>query len=342
MSQSNRLNAIENAEQFVGKVGGKILALFVLVSMICWLPRQLEPASQYLKILPIFSKLNIGALLGTLASLVLLFGIKGLKMLCMMCIIPIIILFFVILFILEIETSNITFAFPNRFNFSGTSLVISSLIASVIDFPTFFRHSRSKQDSIIALFVILIVTIIIQCVGIFLYHFFLLDKTYISLLLSDGGNASILISGFLILSIICSAAWNIYAASVGWESLFPMFKDKTEYAVIGLTATILFTSVYLRGSLVTGTNVLDTAISGLGGVLVFEYLRIKFLHEKGLSSEMLYNNISWWVGGIVGLFIYFGTIIPAYSTFVSLTAGFGVIFIIIQLRKIYSRFKMSK
>lgn len=342
MSYHKRLNAIENAEQFVGKIGGRILAFFVLITMIGWLPRQLAPATQLLQIFPLFSSFNIGALLGALASLVLLFGIKGLKTLCYYSVIPLILLFFIILFNVELNATNNDITFPNRFDFSGTSLIVSSLIASVIDFPTFFRHSRSKKDSVIALFVIFIVTIAIQCMGLFLYHLFLVDKAFISDLMLRGKTPSILISVFLIISIITSASWNIYAASVGWESLFPRFKDRTEYAVIGLTATLIFTSVYMRNSLIIVTNVFDTFISGVGGVLVFEYLRKQFLHEESLSSEVLYNNGSWWLGGAVGLVIYFGTLISYYSTFVSLVAGFGTILIIIQLRKIYRRFIISK
>jgi cytosine permease len=342
MSYHNHLNAIENAEQFVGKIGGRILAFFVLITMIGWLPRQLAPASQLLQIFPFFSSFNVGALLGALASLVLLFGIKGLKNLCFYSVIPLMLLFLAILFNVEITAVNRNITFPSRFDFSGTSLIVSSLIASIIDFPTFFRHSKSKKDSIIALIVILFGTIVIQCLGLLLYHLFLIDKNFIFDLMAKGEVASILISIFLVISIVTSASWNIYAASVGWESLFPKFKDKTEYAVIGLTATLIFTSVYMRSSLIPVTNVCDTFISGIGGVLVFEYLRMQFLHEKSLSSEVLYNNASWWIGGFVGLFIYFGALASYYSTFVSLVAGFGIILMIIKLRKIYSWFVGSK
>lgn len=61
MSFEGRLNAIENATQFVGKTGGRILAFFVLVTMIAWLPRQLSPATQLLQAFSFFSSFNIGA-----------------------------------------------------------------------------------------------------------------------------------------------------------------------------------------------------------------------------------------------------------------------------------------
>jgi len=88
-----RLNAIENATQFVGKIGGRMLAFFVLVTMIAWLPRQLSPATQLLQVFLFFSSFNVGALLGATASLVLLFGIKGLKILCSCALVPLLILF---------------------------------------------------------------------------------------------------------------------------------------------------------------------------------------------------------------------------------------------------------
>lgn len=335
MSFRKRLNAIENAKQFVGEFGSRVLALLVLVTMIAWLPRQLDPASQLLQAFPVFSSFNMGALLGSIASLILLFGIKGLKKLCIFSIIPLIFLFFSILFNVELTNTPHDLTFPDHFDFSGTSLVVASLIASIIDFPTFFRHSRSKKDSIIALFIILFATVAIQCASLCLYSLFLVDKGFIFSLLSKGDLPAVLISLFLIISIIASAAWNIYAASVGWESLFPWWKDKTEYAVIGLTATLLFTSLYVRASVLPVTNVADTLISGLGGVLVFEYLRMHFFHERMLKSEVVFNNGSWWIGGIGGLIVYFCTTVSYYSTFFSLVIGFGAITIILQLRKIY-------
>lgn len=119
-------------------------------------------------------------------------------MLCSYAIVPLLILFLVIIFSVELNKTNYDVVFSHRFNFTGTSLVISSLIASVIDFPTFFRHSRSKKDSVIALVVVLVVTIVIQCLGLFLYHIFLIDNLFIAALMEKNFTSSIFISAFFI------------------------------------------------------------------------------------------------------------------------------------------------
>jgi purine-cytosine permease-like protein len=343
MSFKERLNAIENATLIVGKKGGRILALLVLITMIGWLARQLFAGAEVLQVSPFFSKFSIGSLIGGIASLVTLFGIKGLKNLCIFLIIPLLLLFFLILMNVEAKAADYEIVIPNKFNLAGTSLIVSSLVASIVDFPTFFRHSKSKRDSIISLLVIFVTTIVIQSMGVFLFHIFLVDKMFIKDLIFHDVFYSHLISMFLILSMTTSAAWNVYAASVGWESLFPVFKDRTEYAVIGLTATLLFSAVQVNHMLVFVTDVCDTLISGIAGVLVFDFVRKKIFSPKEHAFEIPYNNLSWWFGGCAGLLTYFNVFLTSsYSSFVSLITGFVFVILTAQLRQIYGRLVNGK
>lgn len=331
MSFEKRLNAVENAAQFIGKNGGRVLAFYVLITMIGWVAWELISGEELLLIFPLFSKFSSGSLIGAVAALILLIGIRGLKALCVVSTIPLIILLFAIMSI--VETSPKDYVFHSTFSFldliAGVSLIISASAAAVVDYPTFFRHSKTKKDSIIALVVIFIVTSIIQSTGIFLFKVFAMDKEVIGKLLSANDINSAFVVSFLIISMVSSTAWNIYAASVGWESLFPIFKDRTEYAVIGLAAIVLISSIHVKNVFVATATFSDTIISGLGGVLIFEFInrkrrkvRFSIWDDK---KRFFYSNASWFVGALLGVMAYINFIAPkSDSTVISLIAGFVI------------------
>jgi purine-cytosine permease-like protein len=340
MGFRTRLNAVQNAEQIIGKKGGRVLAFLILVTMIGWLPRQLLAGSELLKMmLPAFSKIQIGSLIGGLASLLTLFGIKGLKMACVIATIPLMAISLMLLFVINPNALHYElFSIPTKIDLSGTSLIVAVLVASIIDYPTFFRHGKTKKHVVIALILIPIITIVMQVIGLFLTHSYLTDKEMFSEVIFQSPVHAVLLSVFLILSMLTSAAWNIYAASIGWESLFPAYKGRIQYAVIGLTATVLFGAVDIGDIITPMTHLFDTLISGIGGVLVFEFLRGKF-SERGISTtDMLCNNFYWGAGAVVGLLTYFNFFLStSYSTIVSLVAGFIIAFLFTQFRQVYRR-----
>jgi cytosine permease len=339
MGFRNRLNAVENAEQIIGKKGGRVLAFLILVTIIGWLPRQLLAGSELLKMLPAFSNVQIGPLIGGFASLLTLFGIKGLKIACLIATIPLMITSLILLFVINPHVLHYElFSIPTKMDFSGTSLIVAVLVASIIDYPTFFRHGKSKRHAVIALIAIPSITIVMQIVGLFLTHSFLTDKQMFSEMIFQNQAHAVLFSIFLILSMITSAAWNIYAASIGWESLFPAYKRRIQYAVIGLTATVLFNAVDIKDIITPMTNLFDTIISGIGGVLVFEFLRKRISGKEISSMDQMCNNFYWSAGALVGLLTYFDFFLSNhYSTIISLVAGFIIALIFTQFRQIYRR-----
>ena len=335
MGYKNRLNAVENAEQIIGKKGGRVLAFLILITMIGWLPRQLFAGSELLKMMPAFSKVQIGSLIGGFASLLTLFGIKGLKTACLIATIPLMVISVILLFIINPHALHYElFSIPTKIDLSGTSLIVAILVASIIDYPTFFRHGKTKKHVVVALIVIPVITMLMQVVGMFLTQSYLTNKQMFSDVIFHNQAHAVLLSVFLILSMITSAAWNIYAASIGWESLFPAYKRRIQYAVIGLTATVLFGAVDIGDIIVPMTHLFDTLISGIGGVMVFEFLRGKISEREISSKDKLCNNLYWAAGAVVGLLTYFGFFLSNhYSTIVSLVGGFIIALLFTQFGK---------
>ena len=345
ISSEERLNAIQNIEKFFGKKTGRILAFLILVSMLGWFAAQLFAGQAILELSPVLSKINICSLIGAVASLALLFGIKGLKVLCLICTVPLLILLGLIFAFVEPSIPNDVLAISNRFEISisrvisGASLVIAVFIASTVDYPTFFRHSISRKDSLIAVLLIFAVTIAIQICGIFLFSLFLVDFQTVSRLISVDSFISYTILSFIIISTVASVAWNVYAASVGWESLFPIFKDRTEYAVLGLVATVLFNAITIQEPLLFFIGLFDVMICGVSGPVVFIFFATSVLKIPELFQHTGYNTLCWFVASLIGLLTYFNIIFSrSYSTCISMIAGFIAACLIFGCRQVYRRF----
>lgn len=326
MSFKKRLNAVENATQFLGKIGGKALAFFILTTTIGWVAWELFAGVNLLKIHPFFSKISIGTIIGTIASLILLYGIRGLKILCELTIFPLIVLLVLVVYISGPSDDNIPFLQKGKlFSLAGISLVLSSSIAAIVDYPTFFRHSKTRKDWLIALVVIFVVTSLVQFLGVFLWRLFASDNQLISHLIFSNGVHAVIIFSFLIISMIASLSWNVYAASVGWESLFPVFKDRTEYAVIGLLATLLFTFVPLENLFILVAKLSDTVICGMGGAIIFDFINKRKSEFFGNFKfrRFLSINLSWIIAALIGIMTYFHFFFAKdNSVLISLIAGF--------------------
>lgn len=336
MSYKNRLNAVENAAQFIGKIGGKVLAFFILTTMIGWVAWELSAGEKFLRMYPFFSKFSIGSIVGVIASLILLTGIKGLKKMSIIVIVPLLILFFIIIYYINPSSSiNIKEYSSNNnvFDLSGLSLVISSSVGAVVDYPTFFRHSKTKKDALIAIVVIFIVTVIMQLSGVLLFKMITSNQSIANFISYDNTFSKIIVL-FLILSMIASVCWNIYAASVGWESLFPFFKDRTEYALIGLVATVLISYIQLQEMLIPIATLSDAILSALSGVLIFEFISTRTV--KFDRKSFIYNNLSWFISAILAISAYFNYVLHRTECiFIGLLAGFVTSAIFFVAKRIY-------
>ncbi|MBP9842354.1 MAG: hypothetical protein KBC64_08055, partial [Simkaniaceae bacterium] len=205
MSFPRRLNAVENAKQYIGVAGSKIFAVFILTSALGWSGWILLSGAHLLHKHPFFSTLATGSLVGGIASFVLLIGIKGLKNLALFTVIP---LLGLLAFLISDGMSEMAILpkSSHLLSLPAIALAISPSIGAIMDYPTFFRHSKTTKDAYIAIGVIFVITCIVEMAG------FMLLNSHLD------PNQHQLLTFFVILSMITGACWNIYAASVGWES----------------------------------------------------------------------------------------------------------------------------
>ena len=338
VSIKKRLNAVENAKQFIGNISSKFLAFLILIGALGWVALELQENLKILLKYPIFSKFSAGSFIGAIACLILLRGMKGIKILCTWAIIPLILLLIYILIRSHPQ--------PIQHNFSGNhyllsfpalSLALAPSITAVIEYPTFFRHSKTRKDAFITLGIIFLATSILQACGILLFSYFIdSGQIFDDLLGSPYLLDAVFSIAFTILSLLGSIAWNVYVASVGWESLFPIFKDRTEYAVIGLVVITLFSSFGLETFFANLPSQVDLIVSSIGGVILACYLESKFRWNKTFDKPSLKgrNTICWLTASAAVLASEMGII---FSHIDSLFSSFLIAFLISLLFAVTQR-----
>ena len=167
---------------------------------------------------------------------------------------------------------------------------------------------------------------------------------------------NICVSAFLIIGTLGGAAWNIYAASVGWESLFPMLKGRVEYAVIGLSAIVLLgslpvkeviTRIVVFGAIPIVCVVVNMIINFItvGGKIH----RIEKLKKKGAMTHqhsiervpsfiLVMNNFAWIMGTVAGVLNKLGVWLVGVDSLIvsSITSG-GITVVVLILYEIVNR-----
>lgn len=338
MAYKHRLNAVENAKKIIGKKAGRILAFFILISMIGWLARQLSSGMDKIRMFLFFDNFEIGPLIGVISALILLSGIKGLKRISQIAMIPLVIFVIIIMTYVGFKSSFPNYPAFSKLDLFGIAPVMGVLIASIIDYPTFYRHSKTKKDAIISLFMLFFMTVFLQIAAVFLFDISTNNNPNIMHLLMENPVICAVTLLFLFISMICSIAWNMYAASVGWESLFPRFKGRTEYALIGLVAIALMANIQLENFLIFINSILDTFISAIGGVLVFEYFNNRLEQKKIYGKEKIFFISSWFLAGSLALvFQNFLKKISIDGVIIGFCIGFILSAVFLKAWKIYRK-----
>lgn len=362
MSSGGRLNAVQNIERFFGIISGKFFAFIILISMIGWLALGLERLSQGLDKLSFdLPGVNIQIVVGCLAAIALLFGVKGLRILsCFLA--PVILAILLICFIVVGAKYGFNLEAPRErssFSLIGIIPIVVVLLDSILEYPTFYQHSKSLRHSITSLLIVFLGTVIGQVFIIYIGQgneesaFTLINPQMFDNLFLNSLSATVLILGTL-----GASAWNIYAASIGWESLFPRFKDRTEYAVIGLAAIILFNALPVKQ--VLGHIVELGAILIVSAVVIMlcnylmaahemkrsekhDYKGEKHAYERMPLGILLMNNFSWVLGSSLGVLCkfqaWFHDVDPLIISFV--VSG-GTTFILLMAWEVRGRIKFSR
>jgi cytosine permease len=188
-------------------------------------------------------------------------------------------------------------------NFSGTSVVIASAVAAVIDLPTFFRESKSAKDGLIAAFLIFAVIVpLLEFVGVFLFIHFQGDNIINTL---TGPDPTLIFQAWIVIFLIM-AGWttnntNLYSGGVSLEPLFPKVKEKTRLLCAGIIGTALSCFPILE-NLEIFLNLLGIILGSMGAVMILEFI-LKYFSSK-IKVEEFFNFTSWAIGAFIGLMLY--------------------------------------
>jgi purine-cytosine permease-like protein len=305
MVYQRHINAIENIETYIGKWGGFVFAFILVVAFLDWYAIEIDVS---LKGLSTLTKINdlpsrglvvrMGAVLGILGALLAIGGIRLLKWLT---VIGFPFLTGYCLFVVLFSDYSLLSNWEWGVSFAGILMTILALLPGVINLPTFFRHSRSKPDSFLALTIMVILYAFYESSAIWMNFSDNLD--FISL--HPSSLMLITTSVFLVLTCMASNLLNIYLASACYETFIPHFQGTKGHAIMGLLGTAVYTFVQISSPIVLVENLLNSYIAILGIVLVIGVLARIIIRHRPRKFEKSINVLAWVIGCAVSTTIIF-------------------------------------
>jgi purine-cytosine permease-like protein len=295
-----RENAIENVRGYFGNYGGMAFASVLVLSLIGWYVYVINTFSDDVR--PFFSnyislhhgfELRMGAFLGLLAATLSLGGIRFFKS------ISVFTFYASILLLTYILTSNFHLLFKGipTISFSVVLNTIFLEFPGIINFPTIFRHARSKGDAIFALILMSIFITLFEYANIILvYHnqFNISGETLLYV---------IPICFVFLLGYICNNIFNVYLASACFESFIPRFVGIKGFAIVGLLGTAAYTFIQISAPAEFIISLLNNYI----GIVCFSLLvaaitRIIIKHRPR-EHEKTINFLAWIFGCVVATYL---------------------------------------
>lgn len=293
------INAIDNIKTYIGKYGGLLIALILMFAFLNWYAYQINYSMTELNNLFQFDvkwqkdiHIRFGAALGLLAALLSIGGIRLLKWITVISL-PLLFCYH----IYAVSTSGYSIPLKGTWGVSFSAVIFSilTLLPGVINFPTFFRHSRSKAHSYFALTLITIFVSFFQISTIWMrFSNFPVSGLFLHLALT---------TIFLVVILTCCNLLNIYLASASWEAIVPHFGGAKGFAIIGLIGTLAYTFVQISVPVQYMQDLTNSYIASLGIVLLMAYLtRIIVRHRPRLFEKAI--NMATWLFGCLIATIY--------------------------------------
>lgn len=293
MSYKKRQSMLDITRDYLGMSGGYFIAVVSIASTLMWFITQTTAASSTLTHLitirenPTIDKFTqMSVLLGVTSTFLCMEGMVLLRRLTTIAFPILLVTFFVCIFTMPFQLPEKSEA---GLSLAGLALVLSTNLGITSDLPTFFRHSKSLQTSVVALTVIQLIGIVIAICS--LYFGLIINRTFDvndAAVLSTGNNvlrASLVI--FVFLSVICANVANVYSASVGWEILAPKaLVGRKEYLILGLGLTTIFILISNLFSVEYLLEAADSSLVNLCMVLLAGYMisrlrkRLPHPHEQ--------------------------------------------------------------
>ncbi|MBS0652097.1 MAG: hypothetical protein JSR39_01075 [Verrucomicrobia bacterium] len=300
-------NAIENVGDYLGKTAGMIAALLFCIAILIWYAIQIEAAATVVHLLKgSVSRWAIGLPLGVVAALLSIGGIRVIKWVCVRSF-PF--LFCYMVYAALASNRSVAFAGTWGISISGVVAVVLSWLPGIVSLPTFFRHSRSREDAVLGLSLF---TFFHACFGIFIVLMGIDSiESFASKDLIDSSFAgyTIFAMAFILLSMICVNLVNIYFASASLEVIFPRYRNTVLLCLVGLCGTAVYAAFHfflkVSFSYSSTLNYLETIadnfIVSLGTVLLLDLLVKIVVRHRPRPLEQFWSSFCWIASCIIAL-----------------------------------------
>ncbi|MBF8263044.1 MAG: hypothetical protein HW387_709 [Parachlamydiales bacterium] len=330
MSSSNHIDAIENVKKYLGKGSAIGAMLTLIIACLFWFVYQLDAGIQGINhIFPTDNGIRDNVLWGTALGLCASFlGVNGIRLIKRMNVILFPVLIVSQIYALQfyhIET-------PISWGFSLTALgfVVLLTLVGTINLPTFFRHSRSMADSVLALTVIFFFNIFTQLSSVFIDF-----DQIISFFLNSNIALRVLLTLFVVFLVINNLLRNIYFASACWRSpTLQSLRFSNEYAIIGIAGTFAFFFIPATPPVIFVKDLITDFIANLGLVLLITFMVRVIIRRKPQTFGMMVGSASWLIGCIAATILSLqnpGQTIPNLFISLGLTALFYLMVIYIEI-----------
>jgi hypothetical protein len=295
MALDKRLNSLENVRTYLGTAATLFAGIVLASAFLNWYILQLNSAGYFLQnfvsFTPKFSPLKLGAGMGFLIALIAMGGIRVIQRMTTFTL-PLVIAFYLYsIFRFEPQAT-----FSGNWNLSIPAVLVTifSLLPGVINLPTFFRHSKTKADSYLAVTVMTV-----------LLAFFEIGTIWIPFTGHASLTFSLTIIAFILWTLICTNFLNIYFASACWEFFFPKFEGAKGYAITGLLGTAGYTFIQIYKPIEFIGNLANSYIACLGVILMLGFIT-KLAAQRSLRPlEQRANCLCWLTGCAVATAIAF-------------------------------------
>lgn len=285
-------NAIDNIKSYIGKYGGMLAALILIISFLNWYAFQINFSMLELNSLLQFTTkwhtdliIRLGAALGLLTALLSIGGIRLLKWLTTFSL-PLLLCYHI--YSISNSDHSILINWSWGLSFSAVLSTILMLLPGVINFPTFFRHSRSKAHSFLAL---TLLTIFIT--------FFEISTIWMKIFIPSGKELILpltVITFFVVLMLTLCNFLNIYLASACWKTFVPQFGGGKEYAIIGLMGTLTYTFIQISTPVQFLQDLTNSYLASLGVVLLMACIIRIIVKHRPRPLEKSISLITWLFG----------------------------------------------
>jgi hypothetical protein len=285
-------NTVEVINHFFNPMGKKLAQFAFLIPMIGWYCIQLLIITQSLSNLMINKNIIIISI-GLIIMLIVFKGIEAISKFSNLCFIPMILtILFAILKIIDIDIlvnkwNNMDFFLISILKSSG--IAISSMIALVIDNPTFYQYAKTKKDAYISFFLLHVIFFpLVLSIGI-LFNIFKQGQSLPTFLfgLSNSMVYFLWICLFFLIIGITTNIANLISAAYSLEHLINI-NYKKAVLVIGFLG-IVFSIFNLFDNFIHALDLINILTAGIFGLLLINlYLKIRLTEvNKKINTNLL-------------------------------------------------------